>query len=622
MGGAGSCTPGVLQGNISDAVGMDLACSVPRALPKTTIQTSLPCCDIYANNQGEVPGDGTAQNPYTSLDNAINMATNGKTICLRTSGDPYTAGVALPGGVSLLGGFDADWKRPDPTTYPFIEAMASASIISGSPLADPINGVMAALVVNGSGMDALIDGIQFQGPAQVAPFGGAAAVGVLLMECGSKLTFSNNKVQGGSTASVPASGQPVAAAGLMIVNGSPIIQLNQIMGSASQQQTNAPTSSVGVALLGQGMTTLQGNKITGGAGQNDSKGNPAKENSQGSVGVLVAAMSSALQATMTHNQIDGGTGSCPGGFAHVGVAIVDQAQAVLTSNYVSGSGLSGDNDASQGSSVGVLHSSAASLNIQLNRVHGGDGALLNRTVGVEIGKATGGTLAGNMIHGGRTGTGLSEGVAQLAGSSNLLIHYNTVYSGHQSNQAMPSTTLAISGGTSTKIEANLLLAGGDASLAFALQQSAIATFAANIMLGVGVNVGQVNGSAIATVNDANYPNNFVVRGTCPQGQMNCVTTTDCTGTVTPACLLGCWGSDEGVSALREAGWQISENNPGNLSCPILGKFGPVNTVNLQTPPKTDMYGSQYPVGVAMEDPTTGAFQYTVQGGCLTPPKPQ
>ena len=67
-------------------------------------------------------GDGTRDRPYRSIDAAVAASPPGTDLYLRSSGRSHDVGpIALTGGRSIFGGYDADWVR-DPAVRATIEA--------------------------------------------------------------------------------------------------------------------------------------------------------------------------------------------------------------------------------------------------------------------------------------------------------------------------------------------------------------------------------------------------------------------------------------------------------------------------------------------------------------------
>jgi hypothetical protein len=600
-GQSGMCQPGgsSVTGAYKDAVGQPQdSCPAAKPLPTRNYPVTIPCCTLYVDNKTSSDGNGTPDAPIKDLPGALASASDGDTICLRATDTPYSGGndpLKLDKAVSLLGGFDKNWLRP--TTYPFVSEdpqKIQTRIVASLP--GPLDNKQTALTVTYAGATGmLIDGIVFPEPQGNA---NVASVGVEMQGVSANLTFSNNIVQAGN--GLPGT-FPHGSVGILLSDSSPTIQLSQIKALGDAYGQSMDPNSVGIAILHDSHPRLQGNKINGGSGLNN--------NGIGSAGILVDSISTSA-TQITDNEIDGGTGGVTVGINHVGVQIIGASVVDLSNNYISAGG--DGVKAASGQSVGVLYGSTAALSIQMNRIYGGAGGNLSQTTGIQVVSGSGGQITGNMIHGGRAdqkGIANSYGVWLSGNAIGLLISYNTIASGYQSIiDQKKSTALILSKGSSTRVEANLLLANEPTSLAFDLAKESTLSFVGNVILGTGTTLGNNGGApviSLATLSSPSSPN-FVLGGSC--SEMGCLQTAACNMNATPACLLGCWGSDGGLAALQSVGWQFKETTEANISCPVLGKYGNMMP-SFSSQPTKDLYDTLRPGTGMMTGDTTGAAQY-------------
>jgi hypothetical protein len=620
MGGAGSggmCLSGVSGQEQLRPAGGPLGGQLPGCNLKETPQTQLPtaafCCTSFVSEKG--PGGaaplGSKTNPRTSIQEAINAAASGETICV-CQGTFSENLDSLGKPISLLGGFDcAQWTRGE-VPFKVWQTKVNSLETTGKEVFRATGASFGSTVV--------VDGIEFNAAHTLS----GPARGVVLSGTG-PMVFSNNHVTGGSGA---ATTTPIASLALIVdQSGSPVLRFNTIEGG-SGTTGNMETSTVGV-FVKLSSPVIVGNTIRGGVGTNTAGG-------PGSVGLLVTSSTLTGGNAVAFNDIHAGSGKGSGaGFSRAGVQVGPNAEVELTSNTIQGG--SGDTPGAIG---GVLHQSQAAVHLHANRIFGGDGPGVSRTVGVEIVSGDGGEIINNMIHGGfkkhASGGAYAVGLEVLDTSPNtatsLIVDYNTIYSGSGVGSGnRPSAAVYVTA-PRTLVRSNMLMASEADSITVLLPSTQATTFTSfdwNTVLGTdtgfmakddGTSLNVVDTSSMNTALSAyavptpSYV--ALVRNGC--STMGCFSPIPVCGSgpgVAPSCLLGCWDAQDTTKALFGPGWQV-------LGAPA--KADPVcQAVNIPVngaPQQFDLYGavrkSAGPVpGPASVGPTQGAAEYP---GTCTP----
>jgi hypothetical protein len=246
---------------------------------------------------------------------AINAATAPATVLVNAGSHAVDSGagahVIVKDGVSLLGGFNADFSARNPSTY-FTGITATPN--TGGTIFEPNRGIEVGFGVTAA---TVIDGFRVQGG------GGDYSAGIMTVSGGSAV-IRNNQVDGGN-------GQ--VSMGILVDSGSPLIENNTVSGGA------AGNSSYGI--YSRDNATIRNNTVNGGSGV-----------------VLSSAVVLNLATGLVElNTLHGGSGS-----STVGISMFS-ATTLVENNTIDG----GDPSDSAGGSNGI-NINSGSPTIRLNTV--------------------------------------------------------------------------------------------------------------------------------------------------------------------------------------------------------------------------------------------------------------
>jgi hypothetical protein len=356
---------------------------------------------VYVSPTGDDANDGTKDHPMATIPAAIDKAANQNYIpgevwvpegTYQVNSDPSThTHVVLAEGISLYGGYSADFSQRDPaaniTTIQDISAAAAAANLPNRVI-EAGSGVTAATIV---------DGFTIQGG------GGGFSSGVFAHDGGS-FTIVDNIIDGGggstysygiynsnfSTPSIKnntiAGGQGSGSSyGIFNTSfSSPSIQNNTIDGGGQ-----GSGSSYGIYNLSSSSPLIQNNTINGGGGTSNSSG------------IYNNSFSSPL---IQNNTIDGGGG---GSGSSYGISNSASSSPLIQNNTIDGGG------GGSGSSYGIYNLGFSS-SIQNNTIDGGGGAA---SIGIAE-SVSSSLIQNNTIDGGR-GSTYSYGIYNNSSSSSI-----------------------------------------------------------------------------------------------------------------------------------------------------------------------------------------------------------
>jgi hypothetical protein len=339
---------------------------------------------VYVSPSGDDGANGTISAPRKTISAGISQAVTlgyqpgavfvaAGTYQVDSGAVPPT-NVVLVEGVSLYGGYSADFTQRDPGANTTTIRDISAAAASGNA---PNRAIEA-----GSGVTAatLVDGFTIQGG------GGNFSCGIFAQN-GSP-TLVNNAIGGGAGAT--------RSIGVHNLSSSPSIQNNTIDGGAGG------SNSVGIRNDSLSSPSIQNNTIGGGAGGTQS------------TGVYNVSSSSSIQ----NNTIDGGAG----GTQSIGVRNESSSSSIQNNTIEGGTGGS--------FSVGV-YSLSSSPSIRNNTIGGGRG--ITQSAGVYNDSSSSPLIQNNMIDGGEVSS-FSIGVYSL--SSSPSIQNNTIDGGGGSSVSL------------------------------------------------------------------------------------------------------------------------------------------------------------------------------------------
>ncbi len=135
---------------------------------------------IHVSADGSASGTGSIDDPVDTITAGIALAVDGGYIYVLVAEGDYEESVVLEDGVSLYGGFDADFEERDAEEYP--------SSIVGQPGEPAMSGV-------GISSETLVDGFTIEGAD--AEDDGGSSVAVWLEDCTDALTLSDNTITAG-----------------------------------------------------------------------------------------------------------------------------------------------------------------------------------------------------------------------------------------------------------------------------------------------------------------------------------------------------------------------------------------------------------------------------------------
>jgi len=351
---------------------------------------------------------GTQEEPFATIQTAIDAAAAAYSTAniyvaagtyLVDSGALVPDVITLKEGVSLWGGWAADWSSRDPATQ--------ITIIQDDAIADAADGVNETVTAD-AGVTAatVMDGFDIQGAS------GITAAGVYLV--GASPTFSNNSITAGAGSD--------HSYGIYLEDSSSVLSTNTISASGSSDE------AVGVAVTGTSAVAVLGNIITGGVATgssmgiyNDSDDTTMRGNTvTGSLGSgwAYAIYNQGVDNTVVQdNVLDGGEGTT------ISVGLYNYVTASYT---VSGNTIDGG---SANNSYGIVNYQTGTLTIERNVIFGGTNVM---TTGIADRHGSANLIRNNLIHGGGPAIA-SNGVYCEDAYSQL--ENNTIYGGSGSTSS-------------------------------------------------------------------------------------------------------------------------------------------------------------------------------------------
>jgi hypothetical protein len=142
---------------------------------------------VDGDNGSDSSGDGSRENPYATISNALNRITDRQDIyVMNRRSEAYTPSATLdvPNGTSLYGGYDKDWIRD--------RIKNRTRILSSNVLGVRFRDVE---------QDAWFEGFDLQGGSAPTASAGSGAWGLVVDDGGARLSILNNTIVGGDAGS-------------------------------------------------------------------------------------------------------------------------------------------------------------------------------------------------------------------------------------------------------------------------------------------------------------------------------------------------------------------------------------------------------------------------------------
>lgn len=381
---------------------------------------------LHVSPAGDDANDGTKTNPKKTIPAAIAEGVNLNLVpvavlvsegtYLVDSGGPSPTQVVLAEGVSLYGGYSADFSRRDPS--------AQAAVIQdlGADAANSGNPHRAIEAGSGITPSTVVDGFTVIGGA------GPYSSGIFNHDGGAP-TLTGNSINGGRGS--------IQSIGIQNNASSPSIRNNTIHGGGGESShgifntASSPTVENNIVDGGQGTTSygvrnlsssplIRNNTVRGGSG------------GAASYGVYNVSSAPAIRGNTLHG----------GGGSSNSTGLYNNASSPTVENNTINGGSGGNN------SMGIFSSSGAPL-IRSNTVDGGEGGI---SYGI-LNQISSATIRNNAVSGGR-GRSLSQGILNNGGAP--VIQNNTINGGSGS-----FSYGILNGSASPTIENNLVFTSGN-----------------------------------------------------------------------------------------------------------------------------------------------------------------
>jgi hypothetical protein len=511
---------------------------------------------LYVSPAGDDLNYGCSKDaPKKTLGNALSTAREnhieGHTIQV-CEGTYSERGLSLDLPISLRGGYDCSFAGTGKKTI-----LDNADVATSG----------ATLNVRGAEVTSsvLVDGFTIRGG------GGDRGGGAVLVSTGAAAVLSNNEISGGDSTDA---GDSIGSYGIYVQAGaSPEITKNTIDGGSGTAKGSF--GSIGIAVARDaGKPHIHDNRIRGGSGTS-------------TLGIASTGiyLSGKEPVVVENNTIAAGGGHVLGaaGTGGIGVFVLEAGAATLRKNNI---------DAGTANCVGpcavhgVSISKTADVQLQANRIYGGDASAAEAsTWGVLAADSAGTVLTNNMVHGGGKANVVKSATAvELRTTSGAHVWGNTLYgsSGAAGGQGI---ALGITrGATGTVVQGNLAtgLRSGDLGLlVFACPTgSSVQSFQNNVFLNYGTSVASTvttttvacdttspvaSVSALESFLGAGASQNARIAANCAgDGQSACRTPAACSSE-SAACLesvFSAWSTAEsGYPELMSSGWRLRNTAP-------------------------------------------------------------